>query len=42
MKKLICSFCETVYTSNVKICGFCNEYKGMMSISNFDKIYGGK
>ena len=42
MKNLICSFCERVYSNETIFCGFCNEYKGMMSISNFDKIYGGK
>ena len=40
MTKLICCFCEKVYSSETKFCVFCNEYKGLMSISDFDKIYG--
>lgn len=40
MNKLICAFCESVYTNDVKFCGFCNEYKGLMTISDFDKYYG--
>jgi hypothetical protein len=39
MSKLICCFCETVYTNDVKICGFCNEYKGLMTIEQFEINY---
>jgi hypothetical protein len=42
MTKLICCFCEKVYSSETKFCGFCNEYKGLMTINEFDKYYGKK
>jgi hypothetical protein len=38
--KLICCFCETEYNSETKICGFCNEYKGLMTIKDFETYYG--
>lgn len=40
MERKICCFCETVYSSNAVICGKCMEYKGLMTISEFDKVYG--
>ena len=40
MKNLICCFCETEYDFNTKICSFCDEYKGIMTIVDFEKIYG--
>jgi hypothetical protein len=40
MTKLICCFCEKVYSEGTLFCDFCNEYKGLMTISEFDKIYG--
>jgi hypothetical protein len=40
MSKLICCFCEKTYSSEIRICGFCHEYKGLMTIENFDKVYG--
>ena len=40
--KLICCFCEKYYSENVKFCGNCDEYKGLMSISDFEMIYGDK
>ena len=40
MKNLICCFCETEYNSETKICSICNEYKGMMTIENFENCYG--
>ena len=39
MTKLICCFCEKVYSSETKFCGFCNEYKGLMTINEFDNYY---
>lgn len=38
---LICCFCESVYTAHTNFCGKCNEYKGLMPIALFDKVYGG-
>jgi hypothetical protein len=40
MTKLICCFCEKVYSSETKFCFSCNEYKGLMTITEFDKYYG--
>jgi hypothetical protein len=40
MSKLICCFCEKTYSAGTIFCGFCNEYKGLMTIENFDKVYG--
>ena len=38
--KLICCFCENIYAENVKFCGFCDEYKGLMTIKEFEEYYG--
>jgi hypothetical protein len=37
---LICAFCENVYKSGTKVCGKCEDYKGIMSVKEFDEIYG--
>ncbi len=39
MEKKICCFCETVFSSEAIFCGFCNEHKGVMTISEFEKTY---
>ena len=39
--KLICCFCEKEFSAGTKICVICNDYKGLMTIENFDAIYGG-
>jgi hypothetical protein len=39
--KLICCFCERVYLPETVFCSLCNEYKGLMTIDDFDKTYGG-
>ena len=38
--KLICCFCETIYSNGVKFCVNCDEYKGLMTIEDFEKHYG--
>ena len=38
--KMICCFCEKTFSAGTKICGFCNEYKGLMTIADFEKTYG--
>lgn len=38
--KLICCFCETEYESYTMMCYSCNEYKGLMTIADFEKYYG--
>ncbi len=40
MSTLICCFCENTYSNAIKFCGFCNEYKGLMTIEEFDNHYG--
>ena len=42
MSTLICCFCENTYSKGTLFCGFCNEYKGLMTINEFDKYYGKK
>lgn len=39
MEKKICCFCETVLSSKATFCGLCFEYKGVMTISEFEKVY---
>ena len=39
MKK-ICCFCESTFSDDVRICGFCDEYKGIMTIKEFEEYYG--
>jgi hypothetical protein len=40
MTKLICCFCEKTYSAKTQFCNFCNEYKGLMTIKDFDNYYG--
>ena len=40
MKTLICAFCENVYSAGTSYCSNCVEYKGIMTIEAFDRIYG--
>jgi hypothetical protein len=34
------AFAKRVYSPETKFCGFCNEYKGLMTIADFDNYYG--
>ena len=36
----ICVFCETVCSPESVFCFLCNEYKGLMTLDEFDKHYG--
>ena len=37
----ICAFCETIYVDNNRVfCFVCNEYKGIMTLDEFDRHYG--
>ena len=36
----ICCFCELELSEASRFCPNCNEYKGVMSITDFEKIYG--
>lgn len=38
---MICSFCEKDLEIGARFCGYCNEYKGVMTITQFDEIYNG-
>lgn len=33
MEKLVCVFCTELYPSDTIVCPACNEYKGMMPVS---------
>ena len=37
---MICCFCEIELAFDAKFCWNCNEYKGVMTLENFEKIYG--
>ena len=36
---LVCVFCETVYSEGTVVCSECNDYKGMMTVSEAVKTY---
>ena len=38
--QLMCAYCEGLLPENAMFCNFCKEYKGVMTIANFQKIYG--
>lgn len=38
--KMICCFCEKDLEMGARICGYCNDYKGVMTVTEFEKIYG--
>lgn len=38
--QLMCCFCENLQPSDVQVCGWCGEYKGIMTVANFQEIYG--
>lgn len=38
--QLMCVYCEGLLPENAQWCNFCNEYKGVMTIADFQKIYG--
>ena len=37
---MICCFCEIDLDTNAKFCWNCNEYKGVMTLADFEKYYG--
>jgi len=39
MEKLVCVFCENTYEAGTFVCPECNEYKGMMTITDASKEY---
>lgn len=42
MERKICCFCEEVHHADATFCMSCYEYKGLMTISEFEKTYGTK
>lgn len=38
--KMICCFCEKEFIAGTRICVVCNDYKGMMTLADFEKTYG--
>lgn len=38
--QLMCAFCENLLPEDCKICSTCLDYKGIMTILDFQKIYG--
>ena len=38
--QLMCAFCENLLPSDAKWCASCNEYKGVMTVEQFEKVYG--
>lgn len=36
----ICCFCELELSDETKFCPTCLDYKGIMTIEDFDLIYG--
>jgi hypothetical protein len=36
----ICCFCEIDLDNDAKFCWNCLEYKGVMSVEDFEKYYG--
>ena len=37
---LVCAFCETIYEADTKVCYVCEDYKGLMTIVEFEHTYG--
>lgn len=40
--QLMCCYCENLLPSNAQWCKSCGEYKGVMTIEQFELIYGGE
>jgi len=38
--QLMCIYCEGLLPEDAKWCNFCNEYKGVMTIEQFQLTYG--
>lgn len=37
---MICCFCEKTFSAGTRFCVICNDYKGLMTIEDFEKTYG--
>ena len=35
----MCAFCENLLGAEAKVCYTCNDYKGVMTIADFSRIY---
>lgn len=38
--QLMCCFCENLISATENFCGGCGEYKGIMTVAQFQEIYG--
>ena len=39
MEKLVCVFCENIYEAGTIVCPECNDYKGMMTLTDASETY---
>ena len=40
LEKMICCFCDTEVHLGDKFCARCNEYKGLMTLDEYERVYG--
>lgn len=38
--RVVCCYCEGDYPLNTRVCPSCHEYKGIMTIEDFEANYG--
>lgn len=36
---LMCAFCENLISPAAQVCTYCDDYKGIMTIAEFGKIF---
>ena len=39
MENLVCVFCESVYEADTLICRECQDYKGLMTLTDASETY---
>lgn len=39
-KTIVCCFCDTILENGSMFCYKCREYKGIMTLADFEKYYG--
>lgn len=40
LESIICVFCETILEIDAMYCSTCNDYKGLMTVQQFNNTYG--
>lgn len=40
LESIICVFCETILEIDAMYCSTCNDYKGLMTVQQFNTTYG--